>query len=1648
MADIWDRVGVEPYVADPSKAKLPLGQSKTAPAKQPPQSQYDQILDSDTTLGSLLRGLAATGGRTLSYANFAADKLGMDPVVDPKRIDNNLNYLEQRKEQIVEKDMSPTRKREVDAIKKEVEKAQGWDSVLPIAKQIGDTLIHPSEWTAQGVVENFSPSDPLNLAGIGAGSIIAKPAKSIIAKTLLGGAGGAAEGAVIGGAGEYASAVGRGQSNAEAQKAAIAGTVGGVLTGGVMGAGAGAMSKTASTTPVSGTDVIIPQNYNGWGGDAPAGLLPENGTIDADIYTTGELGFSRQSALPAPDVPNQIPYNNTVITGFEGWSEPLGNRIQEAIDTKRGNELNDALNGIIDTEIVDRANTQLLTWAGERENEILSETSNVIALTNQMLAQGHDGRTINTTIDNLITPSAEDVMITQLLNDGNQLPSRMSGLRLIPLLENSIKTAIENPSIARTNQEFADILKSNGAGKELVQVMSAAYASKNPDIFRNHIYTALQKNSDAFVDTAPIRKELTDQIRTYHEQQLRNEMESAVGGDQADMNMALIEARAKAMGITSDELIQRTGMRVDDLRYIDGNEFDGLMKEADQLFQVDMEKRYLSGDRVNIEAIRKDAEELPPRIRTYEEFDKIFKPDENGDTVAISKGGIEVAFNVRGAWEHFKPNKNTHFDSREQFSGAFVNTLLDPVAVVKEPHKSRDYVFYKPFKDDHGVYNMAAIKFSNGKFTYFDLQPINKVKDIIKATEGNTLYFKYRRGSGGSNEHTTSREAVHTSDTEILHQNGTNVKPTLKTANDTVILKDWMGLDRALKDGKIDAITDKNQPGWVSAKEIDDARVAIKNSIPYMEGDARIYEYRNDHGDAFRIISDKDGFRMYSDRFSGEGKESGGYDYTPQNDEARRLNQKMANISISDPQINAMAEFGLKSTGEMTSVIRMFKSADVSSMPHELFHVFERTFSDSERQAFDQAFANIESGTARSEAGAEGFVKWLSDGEAPTPELIPVFEKFRTWLRDLWETLMSFGVKTAEGEFKLTDAHRQFYRAIMGDQEAAKALFEPKEAPDLRSREEIELDIVNTKPDPDPVSTETLLEDVGEKIGGARKDLWKDRGLSITDLDTMSGGEAAKFTTKDNVLGKPDYVSLAESGIPPERLAMYKVIRDRLAAKPSKDGDASRRHYVEAMVMLKETFNDFLSGKIEAKQIENEMIAKTGYKTSRSYGYKDLDVDQKRSRDLLWSLFKGRSSPLSVSSRDNSKVREMISQGFPSIEPYRKVYDVLLLQTDPDVYGLHNMSTGYRRPLSDANGKRLEFSTKSDAYEHAKSLFEENKKKGTPDKPPLPKRPHLDYLVREGDDIRSAQDIGADDFMNRYGFRGVEFGNWAAKDERQKIVNHAYDSLHDLSQILGIPERAISLNGTLGMAFGARGSGGALAHYEPSKIVINMTKIKGAGALAHEWAHALDHYFGEIDRSNSYGGKSRGASGWMGNADRSNLRPEMKEAFAGVMEAIFKSDHKRAEVIRDYELRLEKAEAEGRNTTQLESWIMQLRNGDYHYGGQSSYYKEAVKLNGKSGDYWTRPTEMFARAFEAYIFDRIGDIGKRNDYLVHSVGGEQYAIGYKGNAYPVGMERQKINAAFDNLFRSMKSEALEDGNVRLYQQREAAERIATIMEEC
>lgn len=156
------------------------------------------------------------------------------------------------------------------------------------------------------------------------------------------------------------------------------------------------------------------------------------------------------------------------------------------------------------------------------------------------------------------------------------------------------------------------------------------------------------------------------------------------------------------------------------------------------------------------------------------------------------------------------------------------------------------------------------------------------------------------------------------------------------------------------------------------------------------------------------------------------------------------------------------------------------------------------------------------------------------------------------------------------------------------------------------------------------------------------------------------------------------------------------------------------------------------------------------------------------------------------------------------------------------------------------------FPTREAAMEYmatnAQQIVETNTTFGEADLPRPANAQRIGAARREGPVKDSA-------FIDTFGFRGVEFGNWNNQEERQQLLDDAYDGLLDLAEVMDIPPKAISLNGELALAFGARGQGlsGARAHYEPGKVAINLTKMNGAGSLAHEWFHALDHYFGRQD---------------------------------------------------------------------------------------------------------------------------------------------------------------------------------------------------------
>lgn len=202
---------------------------------------------------------------------------------------------------------------------------------------------------------------------------------------------------------------------------------------------------------------------------------------------------------------------------------------------------------------------------------------------------------------------------------------------------------------------------------------------------------------------------------------------------------------------------------------------------------------------------------------------------------------------------------------------------------------------------------------------------------------------------------------------------------------------------------------------------------------------------------------------------------------------------------------------------------------------------------------------------------------------------------------------------------------------------------------------------------------------------------------------------------------------------------------------------------------------------------------------------------------------------------------------------------------------------------------------------------------------------------RVGADHRHGQDLSPEAFAAVFPFRGVEFGNWVNQIERAACLNECADALHDLAEVLGIIPEAVTLGGSLAWAFGSRGVGRAAAHYERDRRVINLTKKKGNGCVAHEWFHALDNYLMiEAGRPHCFAVTDTLAYG-----------PSAKSSiFAAAVD-------------------LKKA---------LKASPMAARS---------------AKIDAfKSKPYWATVTEMAARAFEAFIYYKLEAAGLVNDYLV------------------------------------------------------------------
>jgi hypothetical protein len=265
-----------------------------------------------------------------------------------------------------------------------------------------------------------------------------------------------------------------------------------------------------------------------------------------------------------------------------------------------------------------------------------------------------------------------------------------------------------------------------------------------------------------------------------------------------------------------------------------------------------------------------------------------------------------------------------------------------------------------------------------------------------------------------------------------------------------------------------------------------------------------------------------------------------------------------------------------------------------------------------------------------------------------------------------------------------------------------------------------------------------------------------------------------------------------------------------------------------------------------------------------------------------------------------------------------------------------------------------------------------------------------------------------------FALQGTQYGKWMNDDESDRIEASMYGSLLDLADVLGVPDRAVSFGGRLAFSFGARGSGNFAAHYEPRLKVINMTRTKGAGAVAHEWGHAFDHWLGDD------GKQGRDAYVSVRGQPTVHGGTAVQTAIDALLDAMHGADVNALEKQRDKaELAWRAAWARTPSSIDAASSpavqaarahyeaLMKRRNDAVRSGAKRSNYATNSK---KAGEYYARPWEMFARAFEAYAEDTLADDGRLSTYFVNGTRSASLA-----SVYPAGDERTAINAAFKAL---------------------------------
>lgn len=574
-------------------------------------------------------------------------------------------------------------------------------------------------------------------------------------------------------------------------------------------------------------------------------------------------------------------------------------------------------------------------------------------------------------------------------------------------------------------------------------------------------------------------------------------------------------------------------------------------------------------------------------------------------------------------------------------------------------------------------------------------------------------------------------------------------------------------------------------------------------------------------------------------------------------------------------------------------------------------------------------------------------------------------------------------------------------------------------------------------------SEKSKLEDVGQKLGGAKKDRVRNFEKNVSDADLASKKLSELFPKK--IIDKTEDPLMA---------AALSVIRSTIPSKPRRT--YAVRRWAEKVKCVLDLAKKFEESNRESllKQMEDgrssalrdvafkirllEKMDRSQWGRIGELSYYPTAQDTNGNPDPSIHVYiDGRGKWIKAPNGfDERLIQEIMGRTKENGEAAPKTKSRMRFE----VRGSSKLC--FINKVGDSEYTRLKtFTSIAEARDYLKNnhdelvkAWEKHKEEFNVKKADVRKKTNRD---RVGSDYRHGKDVSAEEFRKTFGFRGVEFGNWVSQGknlrERQGMINAAYDSLMDLATILKIAPEAISLNGSLGLGLGSRGFGNAAAHYEPSNIVINLTKTKGAGSLAHEWFHAMDNYF-QLER----GTIGKGREGHM-ITNKPEAEYVRKDTIGGTYPLKLSKDQYKHKV------------AKNSPYFDPEQWVIDPEHSKNVRSEVEEAFGDLVRAldaspmtkrsraidKGKKDGYWSRILERAARAFESYIMSKMAKEGYMNDYLANVTPASDFVRNQNRYPYLLDSELEPVEKAFDKLFDTIDTKPTSKG-IKLYSVEHAA----------